>query len=97
MLYSLSDAPAAFLLLTSTATLMILGWALNPHHYVTRMIGYALGLAATSILFVACIYLAFAISVDIGLQTRGAFKALSGVFAFGSAMSGLNVIRYVRK
>lgn len=97
MLYSLSDAPAGLLLLTSSATLAWLGWALNPHHYVTRMIGYALALAATSIGFVACIYFAFSISVDVGLQTRGALKALSGLFAFGSAMCGVNVIRYVRK
>lgn len=97
MLYSLSDAPAGLLLLTSSGTLAWLGWALNPHHYVTRMIGYALALAATSIGFIACIYFAFAISVDVGLQTRGALKALSGVFAFGSAMCGVNVIRYVRK
>lgn len=97
MLYSLSDAPAGLLLLTSSGTLAWLGWALNPHHYVTRMIGYALALAATSIGFIACIYFAFAISLDVGLQTRGALKALSGVFAFGSAMCGVNVIRYVRK
>lgn len=97
MLYSLSDGPAGLLLLTSSGALAWLGWALNPHHYVTRMIGYALALAATSIGFIACIYFAFAISLDVGLQTRGALKALSGVFAFGSAICGFNVIRYVRK
>jgi len=97
VLYSLSDGPAGLLLLTSSGALAWLGWALNPHHYVTRMIGYALALAATSIGFIACIYFAFAISLDVGLQTRGALKALSGVFAFGSAMCGVNVIRYVRK
>ncbi len=97
MLYSLSDGPAALLLLTSSATLMVLGWALNPNHYVTRMIGYALGLASASIAAVAAIYASFAISVDFGLTVRGWLKALAGVFAFSSAMCGVNVIRYVRK
>ncbi len=97
MLYSLSDGPAALLLLTSAATLTFLGWALNPHHYVTRMIGYALGLAASSIASVAAIYACFAISLDVGLAARGWLKATAGLFAFGSAMCGVNVIRYVRK
>lgn len=97
MLYSLSDGPAALLLLTSSATLAVLGWALNPHHYVTRMIGYALGLAAASIAAVAAIYASFAVSVDVGLTARGWLKATAGLFAFGSAMCGINVIRYVRK
>jgi hypothetical protein len=85
------------LLLTSAATLTVLGWALNPNHYVTRMIGYALGLAAASIASVAAIYASFAISVDAGLSARGWLKASAGLFAFCSAMCGVNVIRYVRK
>lgn len=97
MLYSLSDGPAALLLLTSSATLTVLGWSLNPHHYVTRMIGYALGLAAASIACVAAIYAAFAVSLEVGLDTRGWLKALSGLFALGAAMCGVNVIRYVKR
>jgi len=97
VLYSLSDGPAAILLLTSSATLTVLGWALNPHHYVTRTIGYALGLAAASIASVAAIYACFAISLDVGLAARGWLKATAGLFAFGAAMCGVSVIRYVRK
>lgn len=96
MIYSLDDGPAALLLLTSSATLLTLALLLDHSHAVVRSTAYALGTASASITAIACIYAAFAISVDLGLAVRGLFKATSGIMALTSALYGLDVIRISR-
>ncbi len=96
MIYSLDDGPAALLLLISSATLLTLALLLDHSHPVVRSTAYALGTASASITAVACIYAAFAISVDFGLATRGMFKATAGIMALTSSLYGLDVIRLSR-
>ena len=96
MIYSLDDGPAAVLLLISAATLLTLALLLDHTHEVVRSTAYALGTASGSITAIACIYATFAISVDLGLATRGLFKATAGIMALTSSLYGLNVIRLTR-
>jgi hypothetical protein len=96
MIYSLSDGPAALLLLVSSGTLLTLALNLDHSHQIVRATAYALATAAASITAVACIYAAFAINVDLGLATRGLFKATAGIMAFTSSLYGLKVIRLIR-
>ena len=53
--------------------------------------------AALSIMFVSFIYFAFWINVDIGLQTRGWFKASSGLCAFMSGALGMRFVILLRR
>lgn len=96
MLYTLSDAAGAALLLVSAATLLVLGNQVSDRHELTREVRQALLAAAGSITCVAAIYAAFAVSVDVGVGVRPWAKMGAGVFAMVSAVHGTNVIRLIK-
>lgn len=95
-LYTFSDGPGGLIVLSSAITLYTTGKIQTG----TR-VGIALSnicfWAALSIMFVSFIYFAFAINVDIGLATRGWFKAASGFCAFMSGALGMRFIILLRR
>tara|TARA_S200002703_G_scaffold159326_1_gene172386 strand:+ start:2539 stop:2856 length:318 start_codon:yes stop_codon:yes gene_type:complete len=96
-LYQVSDSAGGLIVAMSAFVLYFLG----NHTPSGSRLGLALAnicfWAALSIGFVACIYWAFAISVDFGLQARGWLKAASGICAFISGALGLRFIILLRQ
>lgn len=92
-MYSLSDGPAGLIVFASAVVLALIGRELLPNHPVSRRIGHAFYLAAVSIAAIACIYWAFAVSLDVGIAVRPWAKAVSGAAAGAAAWQGIQVIR----
>ena len=96
-LYQVSDLAGGMIVAMSAFVLYFLG---NQTPSGSRL-GLALAnicfWAALSIGFVALIYWAFAINVDLGLELRGWFKAASGVCAFVSGGLGMRFIIMLRR
>ena len=95
-LYTFGDGAGGMMVLMSAIVLYLTGRITTG----TR-VGIALcnicWWAALSIMFVSFIYFAFWIHPDIGMATRGWFKASSGVCAFMSGALGMRFVILLRR
>lgn len=96
-LYQVSDLAGGMIVATSAFVLYFLGNQTPSGSRLGQSLANICFWAALSIMFVAFIYWAFAINVDIGLQTRGWFKAASGICALISSALGLRFIIMLRR
>jgi hypothetical protein len=96
-LYQVSDLAGGTIVASSAFVLYFLGQQTPNNSRLGIALANICFWAALSILFVACIYWSFAISVDFGLKTRGWFKAASGVSAFIAAVLGMRFIIMLRR
>lgn len=96
-LYQVSDLAGGTIVASSAFVLYFLGNQTPSGSSLGRALSNICFWAALAIGFVALIYWAFAISVDLGLQLRGWFKAASGVCAFIAGALGLRFIIMLRR
>lgn len=96
-LYQVSDAAGGLIVAMSAFVLYFLGNQTPSGSRLGQSLANICFWAALSIMFVAFIYWAFAINVDVGLQTRGWFKAASGICAFVSGALGLRFVIMLRR
>jgi len=96
-LYQVSDLAGGTIVAMSAFVLYFLGNQTPSGSRLGRALANICFWAALSIMFVALIYWSFAISVDLGLELRGWFKAASGVCAFISGALGLRFIIILRQ
>ncbi len=95
--YQVSDLAGGLIVAMSAFVLYFLGNQTPNHSRLGVALANICFWAALSIMFVACIYWAFAINVDLGLKLRGWFKAGSGVCAFISAGLGMRFTIMLRQ
>lgn len=96
-LYTLGDAAGGMVVAMSAFVLYFTGKQTPASTRMGRALANICFWAALSIMFVSFIYFAFAINVDIGLQTRGWFKASSGICSFASGALGLRFVILLRR
>lgn len=96
-LYQVSDLAGGTIVAMSAFVLYFLGNQTPSGSSLGRALANICFWAALSIMFVAFIYWSFAISVDLGLDLRGWFKAASGICAFISGGLGMRFIVMLRR
>ena len=96
-LYQVSDLAGGMIVAMSAFVLYFLGNQTPSGSRLGRALANICFWAALSIMFVAFIYWAFAINVDLGLELRGWFKAASGICAFISGGLGMRFIIMLRR